>query len=157
MSRSCLGSGVELRAARSPLCVIRRLRQAAPLWFSEIAYPTTTLQEIKPGWICFTNSTIAMSQQIPAALFSKLSSSRLSSKKKNNCSNDVSFCRTQLAYRRMSFFPRAIPVWKGLPRELVDVAILDCFKSELDSHLKNWPRFSPPPQHSLHPTPPQSH
>jgi len=36
------------------------------------------------------------------------------------------------AQRQMSFFPRTIPDWNGLPREIVSAESPDCFKSNLN-------------------------
>ena len=57
-----------------------------------------------------------------------------SSRRKNNtCSYNIPSCRTQ--YRQMSFFPRSIPDWNGLPQEVVTAESQDCFKSRLNSLL----------------------
>jgi hypothetical protein len=63
----------------------------------------------------------------------KPSSNRQSSRKNNSCSYSIPSCRTQ--YRQMSFFPRTIPDWNGLPQEVVAAESLDSFKSRLAAHL----------------------
>ena len=63
----------------------------------------------------------------------KPSGCRLSSRRNNTCSYDIPSCRTQ--YRQMSFFPRTILDWNGLPQEAVMAESLDSFKSRLDSLL----------------------
>ena len=64
-------------------------------------------------------------------------SSGRSSRKDNDYSYDTPSCRTH--YRPMSFFPRTLPDWNSLPQEVVAADTMDCFKSRLHSHLKQWP------------------
>ena len=80
---------------------------------------------------------------ISSSYLPRPTSGRCGSRKNNDYSYDIPSCRTQ--NRQMSFFPRAIPDWNSLPQEIVAADTLDCFKSRLNSHLKQWPSPLPPP------------
>ena len=71
---------------------------------------------------------------ISSSYLPRPTSSRRSSRKNNDYSYDIPSCRTQ--YRQMSFSPRTLPDWNSLPQEIVAADTLDCFKSRLNSYLK---------------------
>ena len=68
-------------------------------------------------WRCSTSSTTVLIVSINCSYLPKPPGRGLSSRKNSTCSYDIPSRRTQ--YRRMSFFPRTIPDWNGLPREFV--------------------------------------
>ena len=102
-------SGIRQQYQNGKICLV----------YSVLVYNTKIIIRI------LTSSTTVLSPSTPATC-PKPSGSRLSSRKNNACSYDIPSCRT--LYRQMSFFPRTIPDWNGLPPETVTAESPDCFK-----------------------------
>ncbi|KAI0213334.1 hypothetical protein LSAT2_001640, partial [Lamellibrachia satsuma] len=118
---------VQRRAAR---WVLNRHRQTSCIdnMLDSLDWPTLQQRHKKARLVMlykFHHGLISIS----SSHLPKPSGCRLSSRRNNTCSYDIPSCRTQ--YRQMSFFPRTIPHWNGLPQEAVMAESLDSFKSRL--------------------------